>query len=339
MPLDPDDLHLFYKLYPSLLCFVNQRQGSSSTPFTTPEHFGKLPIEERLKLRDALVANMDLIDAFVSENPFKLSEDELEIVRSWNDLVAGEFYVYRCLTKYTVFLTTREPVVAYGVLSLIDPFEDLDRSPAPHLCKAVLLPFKGRIVYDGLLAGYNVHVRERDSPEAQGVLRRRQGTAGDRHDAPAPRRELTSQTEEQPHDQDSGSDRRARTKGGKPTTSEAARLAHDEIVGHDRRLLPGVPRRRVCDLVPEAGGHPGTQTTLPADPWQARVLGQRDRAGRRLGQLPQRPQPAAPHEDDRHRRADGRLGGDRIGQGDGDPQAAQDPPLRPRMDVAQPDGR
>ena len=34
-----------------------------------------------------------------------------------------------------------------------------------------------------------------------------------------------------------------------------------------------------------------------------------------------------------------RLGGDRVGEGDGDPQAAQDPPVRPRMDAAQPDGR
>ena len=181
MRLDPDELRLFYKLYPALLCFVNQRQGTTSTPFTTPGDFGKLPIEERLRLRDALVANMELIDAFVAENPFKLTEDEQEIVRTWKDLVAGEFYVYRCLKKYTVFLTTREPVIAYGVLSLTDPLEDLVGHRLPHLCKAVLLPFKGRIVYDGMLAGYNVHFRGRGSTEAQGVLRRRQGTARDRH--------------------------------------------------------------------------------------------------------------------------------------------------------------
>ena len=132
---------------------------------------------------------MDLIDAFVSENPFRLSEDELEIVRSWKDLVAGEFYVYRCLKKYTVFLTTGEPVVAYGVLSLTDSFEDLIGHRLPHLCKTVLLPFKGRIVYDGHACGLQRHVRERDSTEAQGVLRRRQGAAGDHHVPPAPRRE------------------------------------------------------------------------------------------------------------------------------------------------------
>ena len=180
MPLDPDELRLFYKLYPALLCFVNQRQGITSTPSRRPNTSANCRSEERIKLRDALVANMDLIDAFVSENPFKLSEDELEIVRSWKDLVAGEFYVYRCLKKYTVFLTTREPVVAYGVLSLMDPFEDLIGHRLPHLCKAVLLPFKGRIVYDGMLAGYNITfgsgIRRRlkesydDAKERQGII-------------------------------------------------------------------------------------------------------------------------------------------------------------------------
>ena len=84
----------------ALMCFVNQRLGVMSTHFTLPEQFGGLPPDERIKLRDALVANMDLIDAFVSENPFNLSGDELEIVRSWKDLVAGTFYVYRILKKY-----------------------------------------------------------------------------------------------------------------------------------------------------------------------------------------------------------------------------------------------
>ena len=189
MPLDPDELRLFYKLYPSLLCFVNQRRVITSTPFTTPEHFGRLPIEERLKLRDALVADIHLIDAFISENPFMLSEDELEDVRSWEDLVAGEFYVYRCLKKYTVFLTAGEPVVAYGVLSLMDPLEDLIGHRLPHLCKAVLLPFKGRIVYDGMLAGYNITfgsgIRRRLKESYDDAKR----AAGDHHDPSAPRRE------------------------------------------------------------------------------------------------------------------------------------------------------
>jgi hypothetical protein len=156
MRLDHNDLPLFYKLHQMLMFFANRRLGVIEKPLARPGQVADLPLEDRLKLREALVANLGLIDAFVSENPFKLPEDELEIVRSWKDLVAEEFYVYRCLTKYTIFLTTDEPVLAYGVLSLADSFEDLLGPRLPHLCKAVLLPFKGRIVYDGLLAGYNV---------------------------------------------------------------------------------------------------------------------------------------------------------------------------------------
>jgi hypothetical protein len=227
MPLDPDELRLFYKLYPALLCFVNQRQGITSTPFTTPEGFGKLPIEERLKLRDALVADMDLIDAFVSENPCSLSGDELEIVRSWNYLVAGEFYVYRCLKNHTVFLTTVEPVVAYGVLSLTAPLEDLIGHRLPHLCKTVLLPFKGRIVYDGMLAGYNVRF-------GSGIRRRLKASYDDAKERTGivtslpPPAVNPNRTQEQPTTRQRVA--RDRNEGGKPTTSEAARLAHEEIV-------------------------------------------------------------------------------------------------------------
>ncbi len=228
MRLDPDDLRLFYKLYPALMLFVNERLGIARTPLTKPEEFGRLPTEERVKLRDGLPEHMDLIDAFVSENPFRLPDDELEIARSWKDLVAGEFYVYRCLKNYTVFLTTGEPVVAYGVLSLMDTFEDLIGPRLPHLCRTVLLPFRGRIVYDGMLAGYNISfgsgIRRRlkesydDAKERQGIVTTLPPPAGELHRAgtESPTRRRAT---------------KARTKGGLTTGSEATRLAHDEIVG------------------------------------------------------------------------------------------------------------
>lgn len=229
MQLDSHDLHLFFKLYPALLCFVNQRLNVVEKPLARPEKVIKLPTEDRIKLRDALVANMDLIDAFVSENPFRLPEAELAIVRSWKDLVAGKFYVYRCLTKYTIFLTTEEPVVAYGVLSLIDSFEDLIGFRLPHLCKAVLLPFKGQIVYDGLLAGYNITFgsgirrRLRDSYEE---AKERQGIITT---LPPPTVEIPQPVGTKPVNKKQAT--KAKTKGGMTSNSEVARRAHDEIVG------------------------------------------------------------------------------------------------------------
>lgn len=227
MRLDPNDLPLFYKLHQELMFFVNQRLGVVEKPLARPGQVADLPPEDRLKLREALLANLDMIDAFVSENPFKLPEDDLEIVRSWKDLVAGEFYVYRCLTKYTIFLTTVEPVLAYGVLSLVDSFEDLIGPRLPHLCKTVLLPFKGRIVYDGLLAGYNVTF-------GGGIRRRLKESYDD-----AKRRGIITSlpsTAESPRLVRTKSTSKRRTKGGERTASDpsipqAVGSVYEEIVG------------------------------------------------------------------------------------------------------------
>ena len=156
MNLDPGDCELFFKLHKALMLFVNQRLKVVKPPAKSVKVILPLPPEDRLKVRDAFLKHLDLIDAFVEENPFKLDPEELDTVRSWHDLVAGEFYVFRHLKKYTVFLTAKEPTVAYGVVALSDPFEEVIDQELPFLCKTVLLPFQGRIVYDGLLSGYNL---------------------------------------------------------------------------------------------------------------------------------------------------------------------------------------
>ena len=50
-----------------------------------------------------------------------------------------------------VFLSSTEPVVAYGVVALFDPFEKVIGPYLPRMIETTLLPFKGRIVYDGEL--------------------------------------------------------------------------------------------------------------------------------------------------------------------------------------------
>ncbi|WP_165248050.1 hypothetical protein [Paludisphaera soli] len=155
MILDPDDAERFFTLHKALTLFVNRRLKIAEPPAKS-QGLVALPPPQRLKVRDALVEHPDLIDAFVRENPSKLEPDDLAVVRSWKDLVAGEFYVLRFLKKHTIFLTAKEPTVAYGVLGLSDPLDDVIDQPLPFYCKTVLLPFRDRIVHDGLLSGYNV---------------------------------------------------------------------------------------------------------------------------------------------------------------------------------------
>jgi hypothetical protein len=156
MLLDPPDLQLFFRLHRTLMFFVNQRLQVLPDDLANPEEFAALAPEVRLQVRDALLDHLDLIPSFVDENPARLPEDELAIVRSWQHLVAGKFYLFRELKQYTVFLSTDEPPVAYGVLALSQPFEELVGPYLPVLVETVLLPFKDRIVYDALLNAYHI---------------------------------------------------------------------------------------------------------------------------------------------------------------------------------------
>jgi hypothetical protein len=152
-----DEGELFYGLYAALLSFVNRKLNVSSETFSDSRKYTSTPPEARVAVRDALFAHRELIDEFVRENPANLSVDQLEIVALWKHAVVGKFYVFRYLKKHTIFLSADEPAYkAYGVLGLADPIEEVINRPLPVLCNAVLLPFRGQIIYDGLIASYSV---------------------------------------------------------------------------------------------------------------------------------------------------------------------------------------
>lgn len=147
---------MFFRLHRALMFFVNQRLGLIPDDLSGPDDYAELPPEIQVKIRDAFLANTHLIESFVAENPAHLSEDEIDIVRSWRHLVYDKFFVLRDLAKYTVFLTRTDPAIAYGVLALSRPFEDMIGPNLPVMTQTVLLPFRGKIIYDGLMNRFNV---------------------------------------------------------------------------------------------------------------------------------------------------------------------------------------
>lgn len=155
MLLSPQEADQFFKVHRSLMCFVNDRLGVIPD-IQTPDEFSALAAETRLEVRDAFLDELDLLELFVDANPFDLSDEDLEIVASWRHQVSGKFFLFRQLKKHMVFLATEEPPVAYGVLALTDPFEDLVGPNFPIWAETVLLPFNGKIVYDGLLSSFNI---------------------------------------------------------------------------------------------------------------------------------------------------------------------------------------
>lgn len=155
MRLSERDLKLFYKLHPALLFYAN-KQTKTIEHVSTLDEFMYLPPEPRRRIRDALCDNAHLIDSFVVENPFDFSMGELEIIRGWKNFVKDKFFLMRYLKKHTVFLEEGESH-AYGVIGLTDEIEDMLGPRLPIYLETVLLPFRGQIVYDGLVTTYSVY--------------------------------------------------------------------------------------------------------------------------------------------------------------------------------------
>jgi hypothetical protein len=153
MQLPKPEADRFFKLMWSLQFFVNQQQQIHPKAKTL-EAYTALSSGEKLAVRDALYDNSALIDDYVKANPQGFSDDELAIVQRWKNCVRGDFYIERFLKKYAIFIKGEE---VYGVLALYDPLDEIiPRAALPQYVKAVLLPYKGQIIYDGLLQGYSL---------------------------------------------------------------------------------------------------------------------------------------------------------------------------------------
>jgi hypothetical protein len=155
MLLSREDADLVFKLHYALMQFVMaQDQGAGVPALTTA--YRSLPAEQRHEVVKAFLGRLDLIDLFIAANPARLSEEELGIVSSWRHMVPERFIALRQLKKYMVLLACDEESTAYGVTGLADPIERVIRQPLPAMVETVLLPFRGKIVYDGIISTFNV---------------------------------------------------------------------------------------------------------------------------------------------------------------------------------------
>jgi hypothetical protein len=230
MQLSLEDVALFFRLHHSLMFFVNQKLEVLEEKVATPEAYSGLPPEARIKVHKALLDRMDLIDAFADENPFHFDQADLEIIRSWKHLVTGTFYAFRQLQNYTVFLSSTEPVVAYGVVALFDPFEVVIGPYLTRMIETTLLPFKGTIVYDGLMTSYNITFGagiKRRLNESYKAAKEQSGVVT----LLPPATERTQPTMKKSTTQKRATRTRTKTTGGGFAVAEAVRLAHDRVVG------------------------------------------------------------------------------------------------------------
>lgn len=155
MLVSHEDAARFYRLTWGLQFFIG-RQRQRLPDIRSLEEYTVAPSATKIAIRDLVWENPDLIDVYADQNPDGLSEEELGIVRSWKRFVAGKFTVYRYLKDGAIFIGDSQ---VYAVMGLHDRFENVfSGRPLPIWIEAVLLPYQGKVIYDGVVRTYNVYL-------------------------------------------------------------------------------------------------------------------------------------------------------------------------------------
>jgi hypothetical protein len=154
MRLSKDDVAIFFQLIWKLQFYVN-RQAQIWPGIHSVEDYASLDMKKKAKVREKLWQEPAWIEKYLDEDPDHLSTSEKDIVCLWQKPISGRFFVLRHLKKHTIFIG--EEAGVYGVVGLNDDLPDIfSGRPLPIMVEAVLLPFKGRIIYDGLMKFYDV---------------------------------------------------------------------------------------------------------------------------------------------------------------------------------------
>ena len=156
MKVSPQDADLFFELMWPLQFFVKQKLQLLPDVKSIEAYANSSP-DDKMPARQALYEHPELIDEFLAANQQQMPEDHLDLIRQWKQRVSGRFYLERILKSYAIFISAESDNTVYGVVALHDEFDEIfDTRDLPLMVNAVLLPFKGKVIYDGLLLGYNI---------------------------------------------------------------------------------------------------------------------------------------------------------------------------------------
>ena len=116
-----------------------------------------IAIPQVRELMKALWSHPDAIRDYLTERGETLSGVDREIVSGWMRFVHGRFLIERYLKAGAVFIPVEGKKRVYlvsGITSEIE--ENIPRNALPVMVETTLLPFMGRIIYDGVLIPFSI---------------------------------------------------------------------------------------------------------------------------------------------------------------------------------------
>ena len=153
--LSYEDSLLFYKLF-VLLCDFTNKKYNIVKEAKKPEDFyhknGNVIADYALQIREKMWEDKNIIQEFLDST--SLTEEETEIVKSWEKRITGDFVIYKYEKGLAHIMNDNN---IYAVAGISNPIsENIPAHQLPALSNTTLLPFKNKIIYDIFLATFNI---------------------------------------------------------------------------------------------------------------------------------------------------------------------------------------
>ena len=152
MRLNEEEYYQYLKLHINIIYYVGRKKNLIPAS-TTVEDFRRYSTDDKVPIRNAVYENIEMLDEYIYDHSENLSEEEKEIILDFKKFKKGTFYIIKLTKKYAYFFGDK---YVYGVYALNDPFQMFFGNNLPIMVEAVLLPFKGKIVYDGMISSYRM---------------------------------------------------------------------------------------------------------------------------------------------------------------------------------------
>lgn len=150
-----DDAFLFFKIYFGLLEYVNNTYHIQPKLKRIYQQTN-LPLPLVIEVRDYLFNHLSVIDNFIFKNPYHFTNEELKLIHDFKYSVSGIFTIMEYDDEYAYLMGLQGNFAVKGLHSTIE--EVIPRNALPYTAPMNLIPFKGEIVYDGIIAGMNIQL-------------------------------------------------------------------------------------------------------------------------------------------------------------------------------------
>ena len=143
----------FYKLYFALLDYTNQKYQIKKG-YKIYKKQNRNP-KNLYEIIEKLWKNQkEIIDEFISKNPYKLNDEELEIIKEFKNGIRNIYIIARYEEEYTAFMTPNKTYMIKGVNTNVD--EIIPYNELPKAVITTILPFKDHLIYDGIIVSYPI---------------------------------------------------------------------------------------------------------------------------------------------------------------------------------------